>query len=152
MNFHVRDYLEKKLNNNNAPFYIVKVIKMEIVGIIISGMGKGTYFMSQKVYLDQFQEKLHFKPFVGTLNIKIDADGINTIQNIPNTEFETISGMNKLGDVKFINAVLNNSVKGAIVFPAKTKHTTDILEFIAGENLREVLKLKDGDSVNIKIV
>lgn len=125
---------------------------MEIVGIIVSGMGKGTYFMSQKVYVDQFQEKLHFKPFVGTLNIKIDSNGVKTIQNIPDTDFEIIRGKNKLGDVKFVNAVLNNSVKGAIIFPAKTKHTTDILEFIAGENLREVLNLKDGDNINIKIV
>ncbi len=131
---------------------MVKVIKMEIVGIIVSGMGKGTYFMSQKVYVDQFQEKLHFKPFVGTLNIKIDSNGVKTIQNIPDTDFEIIRGKNKLGDVKFVNAVLNNSVKGAIIFPAKTKHTTDILEFIAGENLREVLNLKDGDNINIKIV
>jgi CTP-dependent riboflavin kinase len=35
-------------------------------------MGKGTYFMSQDIYIKQFQEKLHFKPFVGTLNIKLE--------------------------------------------------------------------------------
>ncbi len=43
---------------------------MEIKGRIISGMGKGTYFMSQEIYIKQFQEKLHFKPFVGTIKHK----------------------------------------------------------------------------------
>ena len=43
---------------------------MEIKGKITSGMGKGTYFMSQNFYIKQFQEKLHFKPFVGTLEHK----------------------------------------------------------------------------------
>ena len=49
---------------------------MEIKGKIISGMGKGTYFMSQDIYVKQFQEKLQFKPFVGTLNIKIEENQI----------------------------------------------------------------------------
>ncbi len=124
---------------------------MEIVGIVVSGMGKGTYFMSQQFYIDQFREKLHFKPFIGTLNIKIDSNGIKNINKIPDLKFERIIGKNKFGDVKLIKALLNNSVKGAIIFPAKTRHSLDVLEFIAEENIREVLKLNDGDSVTINI-
>ena len=37
---------------------------MEIKGIVVSGMGKGTYFMSQDIYREQFREKLNFQPFV----------------------------------------------------------------------------------------
>jgi Transcriptional regulator of a riboflavin/FAD biosynthetic operon len=124
---------------------------MEIKGRIISGMGKGTYFMSQDIYSKQFQEKLHFKPFVGTLNIKIESDGITSIMNIPNDKFGQVHGKGKFGDVKFIKAVLNHDVGGALVFPAKTKHTEDVLEFISNENLRESLKLKDGDVVTVNI-
>ncbi len=124
---------------------------MEINGRITSGMGKGIYFMSQDIYVKQFQEKLHYKPFVGTLNIKLDENCIEAIIKIPDEKFELIHGKDKFGDVKFIKAVLNHEVGGALVFPAKTKHTEDVLEFISNENLRKSLKLKDGDLVSINI-
>jgi riboflavin kinase, archaea type len=124
---------------------------MEIKGKITSGIGKGTYFMSQDIYVEQFLEKLNFKPFVGTLNIKIESDGITSIMKIPNDKFGLVHGKGKFGDVKYIKAVLNNTVLGAIVFPAKTKHTEDVLEFISNENLRKILKLKDGDIVTVNI-
>lgn len=120
-------------------------------GIIISGMGKGTYFMSQEIYIKQFQEKLHFKPYVGTLNIKLEKNQSNTLINISQEKFRLVEGKGKLGDVKFIKAVLNHNVSGALVFPAKTEHTEDVLEFISNENLRKSLKLKDGDLVSITI-
>jgi riboflavin kinase, archaea type len=124
---------------------------MEIKGKICSGMGKGTYFMSQEIYIKQFQEKLHFKPFVGTLNIKLDENRNNTLMNISSERFCLIEGNGKFGDVKFIKAVLNNSVSGALVFPAKTEHTEDVLEFISDKNLRKSLKLNDGDLVSVTI-
>ena len=125
---------------------------MEIKGKLISGMGKGSYFMSQKIYLDQFQEKLKFKPFVGTLNIKIDGNGIAKILNIPPEKFNIILGKGKFGDVKFIKALLNDEVFGALVFPAKSEHTEDVLEFISDKNLRQKLKLKDEDPLTIKLI
>ena len=64
--------------------------------------------------------------------------------NIPHEKFGLVHGEGKFGDVKFIKAVLNNNVIGALVFPAKTKHTEDVLEFISNENLRKSLNLKDG--------
>ncbi len=124
---------------------------MEIKGIIVSGMGKGTYFMSQTIYRDEFEKKLNFKPFVGTLNVGVDSGGIRTIKQIPQEKFNIIDGHGKFGDVKFIKAVLNNKIEGALVFPVKTKHPDDVLEFIAEKNLRNSLNLEDGDFVTIKI-
>jgi len=124
---------------------------MEINGKIISGMGKGTYFMSQEMYIKQFQEKLHFKPYVGTLNIKLENNQNNNLINIPKEKFGLIKGKGKFGDVKFIKAMLNHEISGALVFPAKTGHTEDVLEFISNKNLREYLKLKDKDMVAITI-
>jgi len=124
---------------------------MEIKGIITSGMGKGTYFMSQKFYIKQFIEKLGFKPFIGTLNIKIEPKEIACIMEIPNDKFGIIHGEGKFGDVKYVKAILNNITEGAIVFPAKTKHTEDVIEFISHKNLREYLNLKDGTQVSVKI-
>jgi riboflavin kinase, archaea type len=140
-------------NDNNLKLSIneLNVIQMEIKGIITSGMGKGTYFMSQKFYIDQFLDKLHFKPFIGTLNIKIKPKEIANIMDIPNEKFGIIHGEGKFGDVKFIKAVLNDEVDGAIVFPAKTKHTEDVIEFISNKNIKKDLDLKDGNQVSVKI-
>jgi riboflavin kinase len=124
---------------------------MEIKGIIVSGMGKGTYFMSQDIYKEKFKQKLKFKPFVGTLNIGIDVNEIRLIKSIPQGKFDIIKGEGKFGDVKLVKATLNNEVEGAIVFPVKTKHPDDVLEFIAAKKLRESLKLEDGDIVTLKI-
>jgi len=124
---------------------------MEIKGIITSGMGKGAYFMSMPVYKDQFKEKLDLNPFPGTLNIKISEEQINNIHKIPEDKLKTIKGKEKFGDVLLIKAVLNNKIDGAVIFPKKTKHGENILEFIAAENIKKELNLKDGDSVKISL-
>jgi riboflavin kinase, archaea type len=124
---------------------------MEITGTIISGMGKGTYFMSQDFYIRQFQDKIHLTPFKGTLNIKIDSNAIANIISIPKNKFGIIQGEGKFGDVKYLQAVLNNEIDGAIVFPAKSEHTEDVLEFISDRNLRKYFKLEDGDRIRLKI-
>lgn len=124
---------------------------MEIEGIIISGTKKGSYFVSQKFYSDQFKDRLGFKPFAGTLNIQLPREYLKEINRITEGKMEIIKGKEGFGDVKFIKAILDNQINGALVFPVKTQHTHDILEFIASENLRENLHLKDGDLVTLKI-
>ena len=127
----------------------IKVIKMELKGIITSGKGKGAYFMSQTVYQEQFKEKLNFSPFLGTLNIKINDEEINKLHRVPESMMTNIEGREKFGDVLLIKAVLNDKIEGAIVFPKKTTHKENIIEFIAAENVKEELGIKDGDNVKI---
>lgn len=122
---------------------------MKIDGIIISGTGKGSYFMSKKIYSQQFNQILGFTPFPGTLNIEMED---HEILNIPAHKFREIKGSGAFGDVKLIKASLNNQIMGALIFPVKTEHPIQIMEFIAAENLRKVLNLKDGDPVTLNII
>ncbi len=131
--------------------YYKKCFEMIISGIIVSGTGKGSYFVSQKVYSDQFMHILGFKPFPGTLNITVDEKDLQKIVNIPKEKFNIILGEEGFGDVKYIKSKLNNKINGVLIFPAKTEHPPKILEFIASENLREYLHLKDGDLVTLKL-
>jgi riboflavin kinase, archaea type len=124
---------------------------MKILGMVISGTGKGSYFISQKVYSEQFHEKLGFNPFPGTFNIQINEDNLAQIAQIPAEEMGTVEGEEEFGDVKYIKAKLNEEINGALVFPVKTQHPQDILEFIASEKLREKLNLTDGDLVTLDI-
>lgn len=124
---------------------------MEIKGIVTSGQGKGAYFMSQPVYQNQFKEKLNFSPFEGTLNIKIGEKEIDDIHKAPEDKVMKIEGKENFGDVLLLKAVLNDTIDGAIVFPKKTTHGENILEFIASENIKEKLGINDGDSVKINL-
>ena len=121
------------------------------MGKIVSGMGKGTFFMSQDFYKAQFQEKVHFTPFEGTLNLKIDSNSINSMKTLPKNIFGLIHGEGKFGDVKYIEANINNEIRGALVFPAKSEHNEDVLEFITDKNLRKQFQFMDGDEVTIII-
>ena len=124
---------------------------MKLLGKIVSGMGKGTFFMSQDFYKAQFQEKVHFTPFEGTLNLKIDSNSINSMKTLPKNKFGLIHGEGKFGDVKYIEANINNEIRGALVFPAKSEHNEDVLEFITYKNLRKQFQFMDGDEVTIII-
>ena len=123
---------------------------MEITGKIISGTHKGSYFMSLEVYKEEFRKKLKFEPFPGTLNLKISPENAGNISNMQD-KMGVIKGTGNYGDVKFLPAQLNGIVNGAILFPVKTEHSPEILEFVAKDNLRITLKLADGDDATLKI-
>jgi riboflavin kinase len=124
---------------------------MEIKGIVISGQGKGAYFMSKPFYKSQFEKKLNFSPFPGTLNVKISKSEINNIHDIKNDNLEKIKGEGTFGDVLLIKATLNDNIRGAVVFPKRTTHGENILEFITSDNLKESLGIKDGDEVKLNL-
>ncbi|MCK9152344.1 CTP-dependent riboflavin kinase [Methanobacterium alcaliphilum] len=124
---------------------------MKINGLITSGSGKGEYFMSQDIYTSQFKDKLGFIPFKGTLNILIEKEDLDKIHSIKNKNSEVIKGSKGFGNVLLVEANLQDNVKGAIIFPAKTTHPEEFLEFVAAEGLRKSLHLRDGDSVTLNI-
>ncbi|MDD1763895.1 MAG: CTP-dependent riboflavin kinase [Methanobacteriaceae archaeon] len=123
---------------------------MKIQGEIISGDNEGEYFMSLDVYKIQFMGILGFEPFPGTLNLKISAESVDLIHKLKE-QMDIVKGKGNFGDVKLTKASLNNGVDGALVFPVKTSHKPEILEFIAPENVRKLMKLQDGDLVTLEI-
>ena len=129
---------------------------MEIKGKIVSGTHKGSYFMSLEVYKDEFLEKLGFKPFPGTLNLEVPPEDAKAIFDLDD-EMGIIKGQGSFGDVKFLMARLisakgsDSKINGAILFPMKTQHSNNILEFVAEVNLRKSLQLQDGDDSTLEI-
>jgi riboflavin kinase len=124
---------------------------MKIKGLVTSGSQKGSYFMSQEIYVHQFQEKLGFIPFKGTFNILIEKDDLENVHEIREKSAEIINGEGDFGDVELIKATLQDQLKGAVIFPVKTHHPEEFLEFITSENVRETLNVRDGDSVTLSI-
>ena len=123
---------------------------MKIDGEVTTGLGKAAFFLSQDFYTQEFKKNLSFIPFPGTLNVVVDEKYLDEINHIKNNWENIIQPDEGFGAVKYIEAKLNNQIKGAIVFPAKTTHDENYLEFICEIKLRDELNLNDGDTVSLE--
>ena len=123
---------------------------MKIDGEVTTGLGKAAYFLSQEFYTKEFQKNLGFVPYPGTLNVIVSDDYLDEINRIKDECENLIKPDEGFGAVKYIKAKLNDKVDGAIVFPAKTTHEENYLEFIAEDKLRDKLNIVDDDVVTLE--
>ena len=123
---------------------------MKIEGEVTTGLGKAAFFLSQEFYTREFEKNLGFVPFPGTLNVVVSDDHLDEINKIKDACENLIKPDEGFGAVKYIEAILNDEVNGAIVFPAKTTHEENYLEFISENRLRDELNLEDGDVVSLE--
>ncbi len=123
---------------------------MKLEGEVTTGLGKAAYFLSQDFYVNNFIKNCGFKPYPGTLNIIVPENYLSQINEIKDNCQNIIKPDEGFGAVKYIKATLNDTINGAIVFPAKTVHDENYLEFIAEMKLRDKLNLVDGDIVSIE--
>jgi riboflavin kinase len=139
--------LKALLNNAFEP-------KLDMQGKIVKGLGEGRFYLSQEGYKRQMEEKLGFEPYPGTLNIKLDGEGIESRRRMLQLEPLIIDGFEKDGR-KFGELFAYIAVAGgfdcAIVVPLRTHHGNDVVEVIAPVNLRKALKKREGDSVILRI-
>jgi riboflavin kinase len=122
-------------------------------GTLVSGLGEGQYYISQDYYMEQFQKKLWFKPYPGTLNLKIEGNELSKLQILKDSEGIMVEGFESegrtFGLVKCFLTDIQN-VECAVILPLRT-HYSDVLEIISRHYLRDVLKLNDGDIVEIVV-
>jgi riboflavin kinase len=126
-----------------------------IRGKVFSGLGEGRYYVSLEGYKKQFEEKLGFTPYPGTLNIKIPREQMFFRTKLDEEEGILIEGFKTaertFGEVKAFKCRING-IEGAVVIPKRTHYPKDVLEVIAPVKLRDVLKLKDGDWVEVEVM
>jgi riboflavin kinase len=125
-------------------------------GYLISGSGEGKYYISQDRYFLQFNDKLGFRPFLGTLNLRLKSlHDMKTRNDFEKTAPLVIKGFEKdkrsFGDLKCYQCRINRRFKGAVVIPDRTHHPSDIIEVISPVFLRKELSLKDGDYIHIEV-
>ena len=127
--------------------------RIHFKGKVVSGLGEGRYYTAQNGYVEQFKQKLGFKPYPGTLNVEIEHIEKNKLRLLKNYDaivvegFET--GNRTFGGVRCLKAKISG-VSGAIVLPLRS-HYSNILEFVSEFFLRDKLGLCDGDEVKIVI-
>jgi len=127
--------------------------QINLRGVITDGMGEGGYYICQIGYMAQFEEKLGFKPYEGTLNIVIDREDVGKLDIIRSAPGETIYGFSSegrsFGKVTAHKARIR-SIECAVVMPERS-HYDNVIEVVCQYHLRRTLSIGNGDHVEIKI-
>lgn len=143
--------LRKEYNEYRRIFELTDQVTLH--GVIRTGMGEGGYYICQKQYMDQFDIKLNFRPYEGTLNVEIDKDDLSKLEIIKNSEGHLIDGFSSegrsFGNVRAYKAKIRN-IDCAIVIPERS-HYSNVIEIVCQYHLRRTLSISDGDRIEIKV-
>ena len=134
-----------------------------IVGEVTEGMGEGGYYVRIKGYFSQFQEKLGFKPYFGTLNLQFNNLNKELLEETLKNQipvkidgFEDQEEGRTYGSVDCYKCIIsrldnqNIKIEAAILRIKRTHHKKNIVELLAEPYLRDVLQLQDGDRTRIE--
>ncbi|WP_306052666.1 DUF120 domain-containing protein [Natronococcus wangiae] len=134
--------------------------EVELDGTITSGMGEGRHYISLSGYKRQFDDRLGYEPFPGTLNVNLREDSVRRRSALASLEPVPIDGWED-DERTYGPAVCHPATvetadgeryeEAHIIAPERTHHDEDQLEVIAPDKLREALGLEDGDHVAISV-
>ena len=135
-----------------------------ILGTVQNGMKEGAYYVSIKGYYDQFQDKLGFLPYKGTLNLELNSTNINLLREKLNNlkpviiaGFQDDNSERTYGVVYCYDCIISRidnpekKIIAAILDIKRTHHKQNIIEILAEPYLREYFNLKDGDKLIIEL-
>jgi riboflavin kinase, archaea type len=143
---------------SNLKFLIEKSYPPSVTleGTVFTGLGEGAYYISKEYYMEQFSKKLGFDPYPGTLNLKLtneyDFKTRMELEAYPAIEIKGFRNEDRtFGLVKCYPAIIENKIKGALIFALRSHYDVSVLEIIAPVCLRRHLNLKDGHKVKVEV-
>ena len=135
-----------------------------ILGNVQSGIKEGAYYVAIKGYFEQFQDKLGFLPYKGTLNLGLNDTNIDLLREklkyikpVIISGFKDDNSERTYGSVHcydcFISRLDNPEKKteAAILDIQRTHHEKNTIEILAKPYLRDYFNLKDGDKLIIEL-
>ncbi|EMA35318.1 DUF120 domain-containing protein [Halobiforma nitratireducens] len=134
--------------------------EVELEGVVTSGMGEGRHYISLSGYQRQFEDRLGYEPFPGTLNVDLRDDSVRRRSAISSLEPVPIDGWEDeertYGPAVCYPATIETGdgrtyEKAHTIAPERTHHDEDQLEVIAPDKLREELDLEDGEHVTVSV-
>ena len=122
-----------------------------IRGKVSTGIGEGEKFVKLPWVKKQIIEKIGFEPFHGTLNIRLAPEDVKLKKKLKKMPSISIIPVTGFYPGKCFKALFMSSQECAIVMPQVPRYPPDLMEIVASTNLRTKFKLKDGDTVEVKI-
>lgn len=124
--------------------------KITFSGKVFSGKGGGKKFLELQWVKRQINAIIGFTPYAGTLNIQLSDKNAEHRKLLENAASLTIRPAEGYSRGKLFKAAIG-TVECAIVIPEVAGYPANVLEIIAPVNLREKLKLADGDEVTVTV-
>jgi riboflavin kinase len=132
---------------------------VELTGTVTSGMGEGRHYISLPGYKAQFEERLGYEPFAGTLNVELTEESVRSRAAMASLEAIPIDGWEDedrtFGPATCYAATVHRADESFetahIIVPERTHHDESQVEIIAPEKLRDELGLDDGDDVTVVV-
>lgn len=136
------------------------VSMLEVEGQVVSGKGRGQYFLSIPQYREGLEELLGYTPYEGTLNVLIDPRDVDKLSLLRGEKGNLISGFmedgRSYGAAICFKAEISNhedrhlDANCGLILPVKSKYW-DVIELVSKHHLRRSLKLKDGTRVKVVV-
>jgi len=127
---------------------------VEMSGTIVSGLGEGRYYLSIRGYTKQFEERLGFLPYAGTLNVKLDDESASTrvrLDNLTPIYISSFKTSNRTyGGIKCYRALIGG-IDGAVIVPDRSHYNNDVIETVARVSIKETLNVGNGDFIEVAI-
>lgn len=130
-------------------------MEFTVRGVVTSGYGRGREFVQLEGYANQFEERLEYEPYPGTLNLELDGpvrDRFDRADAIRIEGWESDAG--SFGAVDCYPATPvdgDGSIPLHVIVPDRTDHDTSTIELISPVNLRDRFDLSDGAPFGIHV-
>jgi len=134
--------------------------RIELRGSVTSGMGEGRHYISLPGYQEQFESRLGYEPFAGTLNLDLDDESIRARAGLSAFSPVPIDGWEDedrtYGPAVCYPAAVetpdgDDYEPAHVIAPERTHHDEDQLEVIAPTKLRDALDLEDGSVLFVTV-
>ncbi len=132
---------------------------LALAGSVTARAGGGRDYISLPGYNRQFEERLGYEPYPGTLNVDLDEEStrnrseLSAVEGVRIDEWEDEE--RTYGAATCYPARLEADAGSAepvhVIVPDRTHHDEDQIEVIAPEMLRDELGLADGDEIVVEI-
>ncbi len=135
--------------------FLEKPTELCLEGRVFTGLGEGAYYTQIPHYVREFERKLGFRPYPGTLNLRLvgrdDLLKRMILERVADIVIEGFSdGVRAYGGAKCIRGKLDGE-DVAVIFIERTHYSKDVIEVIAPVCLREKLGLSDGDKAILRV-
>lgn len=130
-------------------------MEFEVRGTAFSGMGKGKYYVGHPEYQRRFEATLGYRPYPGTLNVKLsDQKGIERLRKLRTSGGTKIPGFTLKGEQFSSLTCVDGTLSGervTLLFIDITHYNETVAELISPVYLRGKLGIGDGDEVRFRL-